>query len=412
MDIFNTFLRYLYASDITLDDHNKLPVLYVARKYCVEDLVQLCADYLRSRMTPETVCEVLEQAHTYDIDDLKNMCLQYIFENGNSVLTSDSFTDLCYDCVKLIVQSNDLFVEESDVYTALTSWATRECARRNMEAVAPNKRQVLGKLLFKIRFPTMDKLFFTDVVSADDILTDSEKIMMFQHMFGSSPKDDLPFTEIKREAKVIKCLRFPCNEQGDICCEPGFKNSNFGIDVRASDDVMLQGLMLFGACSTSTQSNQSDSVMTSSIPDQHMRIVISAIPHSTQPEVYQFEFDNIEIPQDKTYSLFLKEPVLLKKGKMYAIQVKLDLFLPYQTFSGTGGLAEVDSGSVKFSFFTHQSLVATTVERGQIAGLLFSKLPDPERVENSISPRGSPVKREFTREDVKQPPPSVKQSLW
>ena len=122
-DIFLAFLRFLYISEISLTDLNTLPILYVARKYCVEDLVQICAECLRAKMTPETVCEILEQAHTYDIDDLKSMCLQYIFENGSSVLLSEGFQELCFDCVKQIAQSDDLFVEESDVYTALVTWA-------------------------------------------------------------------------------------------------------------------------------------------------------------------------------------------------------------------------------------------------------------------------------------------------
>lgn len=397
-DIFMAFLRFLYISEIELSEQNTLPILYVSRKYCVEDLVQICAKYLREKMTPESVCEILEQAHTYDIDDLKNMCLQFIFENGNSVLMSPAFRELCFDCVQQIIKSNDLFVEESDVYNALTSWAAAECARRNLEVVGSNKRQVLGSLLFKVRFPTMDRLFFTDIVSADDILTDSEKISLFQHMFGTFAKQDLKFSDVKREARVIRCFRFPKNDGGGIRCEPGFKNSNFGIDVRCSEDIMLQGLILFGACSSSVNSNQSDSVFrtvnptAAPITDQHVKIVISAVPH--QSETYTFDYSDVDVPQQETYHLSLKEPVLLKKGRMYAIQVKLDLFLPYQTYSGVDGISEVESGSVRFNFFTHQSLIATTAEKGQIAGLLFSKLPDPDRMEVSLSPRGSPVKRE------------------
>lgn len=401
-DIFMAFLKFMYMSEIDLNDQITLPVLYVARKYCVEDLVKICADFLRAKMTPETVCEIMEQAHTYDIRDLKNMCLQFIFENGNSVLMSAGFKELCFDCVQQIIKSDDLFVEESDVYIALTSWATKECGRRNLEALGVNKRAVLGSLLFKVRFPTMDRIFFTDIVSSDDILTDAEKIALFQHMFGSFSKQDLAFSDVKREARLIKCFRFPKNEQGGINCEPGFKNSNFGIDVRSSEDIMLQGLILFGACSSSTGSNQSDShfkgvAPTQPIADQHVKIIVSGVPLN-QSETLTFEYDNVDVPLQELYHLFLKEPVLLKKGRMYAIHVKLDLFLPYQTYSGVNGLSEVDSGSIKFNFFTHQSLIATTVEKGQIAGLLFSKLPDPERNETSLSPRGSPVKRDMKEE--------------
>ncbi|WAR01593.1 BTBD6-like protein [Mya arenaria] len=407
VDIFMKFIRFLYISEIDIDEFNTLPVLYVARKYCVEDLVKICADYLHERMTPDTVCEILEQAHTYDIDDLKNMCLQFIYENGNSVLMSSAFSELCFDCVQQIIKSNDLFVEESDVYTALTSWATKECARQNLESTGLNKRGVLGKLLYKIRFPTMDRLFFTDIVSTDDILTSEEKVALFQHMFGSFAKHELSFSAVKREARLIRCLRFPKNEQGGINCEPGFKNSNFGIDVRISDDIMLHGLILFGACSTSIHSSSSDSAFRSNNPanapitDQHVKIIIYAVPH--QSETYTFEFDSIDIPQQETYQIFIKEPVWLKKGRMYAIQVKLDLFLPYQTYSGNGGFSEVETGSVRFSFFTHPSLIATTAEKGQIAGLLFSKLPDPDRMEVSLSPRGSPVKRELSQKEEGKP---------
>ena len=367
-----TFLRFLYISEISLTDAITLPVLYAARKYCVEDLVKICADTLRAKMTPETVCDILEQAHVYDIEDLRTMCLQFIFENGNSVLKSNGFSELCEVCVRQIVESNDLFVDESDVYTALITWAEKECCRKNLEKDGVSKRASLGELFFHIRFPVMDKVFFTDVVSADSVLTESEKVSLFQHLFGSSPKKDLPFTETKREARVIKCFRFPKDEEGDIACETGFRNSNFGIDVRSSEDVKLQGLILFGACASSLTSLNSSTQSQASIADQHLKITVSALPHQTE-EVYTTELDSVEVPQQKTYSIFLKTPVMLKKGRLYALQVKLDLYLPYQTYSGIGGLKSVCSGSVKFEFTTHQSLIATTVEKGQIAGLLFSK---------------------------------------
>ena len=371
-DIFLAFLRFLYVSEISLTDTNTLPVLYAARKYCVEDLVKICADYLRAKMTPESVCDILEQAHVYDIEDLRTMCLQFIFENGNSVLKSNGFAELCEVCVRQIVESNDLFVEESDVYMALNSWAEKQCCRKNLENDGANKRTSLGKLFFHIRFPIMDKVFFTDVVSADSVLTENEKVSIFQHLYGSSPKKDLPFTETKREARVIKCFRFPKDEAGEIICESGFRNSNFGIDVKSSEDIMLQGLILFGACASSLTSLNSSNQSQTSISDQHLKITVSALPHQTE-EVHVTELDGVEVPQQKTYSINLKRPVKIKKGRLYALQVKLDLYLPYQTYSGVDGLKSVCSGSVKFEFTTHQSLIATTVEKGQIAGLLFSK---------------------------------------
>ena len=339
----------------------------------MEDLVKICADTLRAKMTPETVCDILEQAHVYDIEDLRSMCLQFIFENGNSVLRSNGFSELCAVCVRQIVEANELFVDESDVYQALTTWAEKECSRKNLEKDGANKRESLGDLFYHIRFPVMDKVFFTDVVSSEAVLTETEKVSLFQHLFGSSPKKSLPFTETKREARMIKCFRFPKDGEGEINCEPGFRNSNFGIDVRSSEDVMLQGLILFGACASSlTSINSSSGQSQTSISDQHLKITVSALPHQPD-EVYTTELDSVEIPQQKTYSILLKKPVMLKKGRVYALQVKLDLYLPYQTYSGVEGLKSVCSGSIKFEFMTQKSLIATTFEKGQIAGLLFSK---------------------------------------
>ena len=372
-DIFNAFLRFLYTSEIQLTDIITLPILYVARKYCVEDLVKICAETLRAKMTPETVCDILEQAHVYDIDDLRAMCLQFIFENGNSVLKSNGFSELCSVCVRQVVEANELFVDESDVYQALTTWAEKECCRKNLENDGTNIRHILGDLFYHIRFPVMDKTFFTDVVSTETVLSETEKVSLFQHLYGSSPKKSLPFAETKREARMISCFRFPKDANGEIKCEQGFRNSNFGIDVRSSEDVMLQGLILFGACASSQTSMSSSSAQShSSISDQHLKIIISALPHQAD-EVYNTELDSLEIPQLKTYSILLKKPVMLKKGRLYALQVKLDLYLPYQTYSGVDGLKSACSGSVKFEFMTHQSLIATTVEKGQIPGLMFSK---------------------------------------
>ena len=82
------------------------------------------------------------QVHIYDGKKLEQKCINFIFENGTTILQSETFTNLCPECVEQIVKSDELVVDEVIVYKALLRWAAKECHRRALQ-VNKNKTEIL-----------------------------------------------------------------------------------------------------------------------------------------------------------------------------------------------------------------------------------------------------------------------------
>jgi hypothetical protein len=75
--------------------------------------------------------------------------------------------------VERIIRADDLSANESVVYEAVVAWADTQCQEQNLDS-----------LLYHIRFPIMNKDYFTNYVSASSILAEFEKIDLFRYLHG------------------------------------------------------------------------------------------------------------------------------------------------------------------------------------------------------------------------------------
>ncbi|OWF54613.1 BTB/POZ domain-containing protein 6-like [Mizuhopecten yessoensis] len=170
-EVFTMFLRYLYTDTIELTVNTATSVLSAARKYMVDRLVKECETFLKSSLTTDNVCLLLEQAHIYTEESIREDCVNMIARSPEEVLKSTSFVDLCGVCVKSIAESVDLAVEESVVYEAVIRWSEAECGRQGLELTDTNRRNVLGDILYTVRFPIMDTKYLLQHVITRDVLT-------------------------------------------------------------------------------------------------------------------------------------------------------------------------------------------------------------------------------------------------
>ena len=83
------------------------------------------------------------------------MTRQVIDAQTELALEADSFVDIDYSTLEMIIKRETLNVHETTVYSAVCKWAAAECKRKNMPVEAGNKRQVLGDILFNLRIPAM-----------------------------------------------------------------------------------------------------------------------------------------------------------------------------------------------------------------------------------------------------------------
>ncbi|XP_069102827.1 BTB/POZ domain-containing protein 3-like isoform X1 [Argopecten irradians] len=198
-DVFTKFLHFLYTDKLDLTEQSVVAVHSLAREYMV-DIDQAVSAFLQTNMSTANVCNLLHESHEYADDIMIVKCIKFmcIPENAKKVLQSDSFVDLCSECVRRITQSTELDAEEGTVYAAMMKWAECECVRKGEKNTSENKRKVLGDIFFTIRFPFMKRDFFLDTVLMDSMLKDNEIVNFLKFMKNPNEKLISGFSDERR----------------------------------------------------------------------------------------------------------------------------------------------------------------------------------------------------------------------
>ena len=405
-------LRYFYTDEIELNVRLATVLLHPTYKFGVTSLLRKCFEYLLSEMSSDNVCKIMESAHTYNEQSIYDKCLRFIYVNAVDVLKVPNFRDLCKECVTEVVKSDDLLADETQVYDALINWANGECARspRKLQLSDSNRREVLGDMLFYVRFPLIDVNVFSHRISKANVLRADEKIALFQYFHGeinilpekfnrkqrrkysikkellaraddnydvdrsfASPHGQkygrrpiLPieagdsntdqFTRqtpsydnvyIEPEQPVLRVIRY----KG--IAGPWNLNSPDAISFRCSNTIIFRGVQVFGPY---TGTDYYD--VTISLFDEFRNEL-------------KREQMNIFTNKAKVYDVMLTQPVRIPKQRIFTAQI---IMKGKPTIQGNGGTATVVTEDIQFEFInSNRSLNGTDVTTGQIPALLFSK---------------------------------------
>lgn len=352
-----------------------------------------CFSYLLSEMSSDNACIILEHAHKFREKDVYDRCMKFVYVNAVDVLTTSNFKTLCSECVEDVVKSDDLNADEFSVFEALVIWANGECSRKRIQPTDLNRREVLGGLLFHVRFAVMDALEFTRKISHREILSQEEKIVLYQFFHGETYKLPSKFTKSKRhEYQINRSLttkalgtdrsridlpavsspnRFHSipykhieEHEASLQMQRVIRFQGVGkdwqtkgpdaIEFRVSDPIILLGVQLFGTC-VGRESYQVDFKVFDDFKD-----------------VIQHDVKTIDTGGTaKVYDVKLTSPVRVPAGKTFTIQTTMR---GKSTFHGVKGLELVDASCVTFQFLnSNRSLNGTDVTIGQIPAILFSK---------------------------------------
>ena len=163
-----------------------------------------CSHYLQSSLDEECACFVLQTAHDLHLNDLQTKALQFILINGEPCLESKSFLSLSPDCLRLVIESNDLTCKEENIYQKIIKWSTNMCQDQRLTVNDENIRQVLGDLRYLVRFPIMERTYFTENVSKKSLLNSDEIINIYQSL---DDKAIAVFPTRSRKVKYVVCHR-------------------------------------------------------------------------------------------------------------------------------------------------------------------------------------------------------------
>lgn len=354
---FKSLLNFLYCDEASVDATNVKQLLYAAKKYAVKGLVDRCLDYLASSINVQNVCSILEQVHLYDGKNLEKQCFNFIYENADSVLKSQAFYNICPSCLEQIVKADELVADERNVYYAAVKWAQRECKDRHMEDTDENIRVVLGPVLFHIRFPLLDQVYFTNSVSTRSILNMEEIITIYQFFNGRAQLSNWKFCSSPRRGfSLNSVIRY------SLISMEGFQSPKSGeadlIMFSCSEDILFHGASVYGSLDD--------------VADYDVKIELSS-----EKENAQLSSDFVTVTTARAqhiYDVLLSRPVQLQAGKQYKVSIEIK---GPPTKVGYGGKSDVSAGGVNFHFTNAGG--RTSVGRGQIPGLLFTPVKKEQK---------------------------------
>ncbi|XP_015589909.1 BTB/POZ domain-containing protein 17 [Cephus cinctus] len=162
--IFSEFLRYFYTGQIRINYGVVLPILSLADKYNVKDLISLCINYMQSHIavaaTHGTLVSWLEYTLNCGHHDITQMCQNFVKWNFELVAKTPDFGNFELDVlVSLLHQSSLVIKDEMTLYECLESWLDLQVNRLRTQLSPAELEATLEQLVIAImtpvRFPMM-----------------------------------------------------------------------------------------------------------------------------------------------------------------------------------------------------------------------------------------------------------------
>jgi len=165
----------MYTLGADIKPESVMAVMYAAKKYDVQPLVDRCRKFLKDGLDVENVCEILEQAVTFSEQQLVDDCIAVIKENAAEVVDTVGLLKVSQPVLRLLFEKGFVELDPLKCYEAAKKWALDHL--KADKHIDPEKvRNVLGDVINEIRFSDMQLETFIENVAADSILPDSTKV--------------------------------------------------------------------------------------------------------------------------------------------------------------------------------------------------------------------------------------------
>ncbi|KAK4302317.1 hypothetical protein Pmani_025583 [Petrolisthes manimaculis] len=131
VEVFELFLRYLYTGRLRVSHATVLPILALADKYNVKDLIETCVRYMKSNVVSASQQNYLMAWLQYTLacghSDISSVCLNHFKWNLEQVATHDDFAYCDLDLLTMVLAEHDVVVhDEMALYNIVVTWLLRQ----------------------------------------------------------------------------------------------------------------------------------------------------------------------------------------------------------------------------------------------------------------------------------------------
>ncbi|XP_051157038.1 BTB/POZ domain-containing protein 17 isoform X2 [Leptopilina boulardi] len=171
--IFSEFLRYFYTGQIRISNEIVLPILSLADKYNVKDLIKLCLDYMENHIalaaTHGTLVSWLQYTLNCGHHDITQAFQNFIKWNLELVAKTTDFGNFELDIlIALLHQSSLVVKDEMTLYKCLESWLDHQANRLRCQMpineLELTLKQLVMAVMSPVRFPMMSPRQLADLL--------------------------------------------------------------------------------------------------------------------------------------------------------------------------------------------------------------------------------------------------------
>ncbi|XP_035683905.1 BTB/POZ domain-containing protein 6-A-like [Branchiostoma floridae] len=139
--VFGDFLRFFYCGRVNLDIETTLPLLFLADKYDVKPVREVCDKYMTGQVMKGNVRAALLWLHyakVYSLTELETQCIEVLSLRMTKAMKTPEWLNLDLPYVIELLQNSSLVVDEEFVlFQALQDWLLAECRADKVEDYLP-----------------------------------------------------------------------------------------------------------------------------------------------------------------------------------------------------------------------------------------------------------------------------------
>ncbi|KAJ8724636.1 hypothetical protein PYW08_016110 [Mythimna loreyi] len=163
--VFPHFLKYFYTGQIRISHHTVLPVLSLADKYNVKDLVSLCLSYMSQHIAQAAKRAQLISWMQYTMacghNDVAKECQNFVKWNLEWVWSDSDLSELEGETLVQLLQQSDLVLHnEMSVYRFVVRWLNKQRERLTASDLTEAEfkthwESLVAAVFSHVRFPMM-----------------------------------------------------------------------------------------------------------------------------------------------------------------------------------------------------------------------------------------------------------------
>ena len=189
--VFETFLKYLYTGKVCVDFANVIPLLQLADKYNVTDLLNVGLDFM-SRNVPQAgnknqVVSWFQFTTNCGYANVASLCLDFIKWNYSTVCESIDWQAIESESLVALLNSSDIVVhDEMVIFTSVQKWLSDTEARMVREGennIHLHLERLTQATVSCVRFPMMTPSQVADLLLSP--LTKQHMGFMVERMSGA-----------------------------------------------------------------------------------------------------------------------------------------------------------------------------------------------------------------------------------